>query len=937
MAKEKYDENDGVWRTIGGRKVFIRKGQSLADAMIESGKFKKATKTKPGARESYRQALEEDKDKEEKTIHSQSGDYTKEELDKRDQEIKDLYKSQWNGDITPKELNDKLEALRKDGKVSYGELSSLQYDASREFDKELEKPKEELSFEAPKEAVKEDTNWRNEIKKNNDQLEKDLEEYKNTHNMAREDEAEGYYELFRENERKNAKLKQENPDEKYEFVEAYATYRDKRDKLEGVTKDENGNRNYDNMKDATWTGKEYTNDEFLENLEDENWHTERKMLLDANLTNAQMEFVKNNTTFHNGSPSLDKEITEELIKGAKGEDYKKPDNIIKDRNEEKLKDIKSDLDYIAKNGSDENVKNRYTTFNELKDRYKQLTGEEYDDSNIKIPYDENKTYEYPNGLKLDQKLMQERYSGVSPEKIQQDIDSNKAFLMNYSPKDRELHNAEIKEMEKYLESLPKYESRISDEFGTKDWEDGYGNQWGESSWKGTKSNSGLYGKDKLKAIDDEIKKAYPEIKTSRKTHQGGYTDSFSYNIMESDKPLVRSIDDFSDTEIDRLYHSGYNENTYNTKEDFKEHLKQELGRGKFSINTYNIDDDYRLTPYGKQLAKDIMKVSDSYNYDESASQVDYYHTGHYFNLGIGKDDKPYQVKESSTAKTPKSTNETMNNAIREKASKNNTIPRDYEKITYTSKIDTNAGKKGDKFELYKDEYGTHTKNLRTGETYQANMSMMKSPEAVEINEVVKKQAKNSNNKVEKSTNETMNQAIRDSVDTRRQSDDLVNQYWKKYAEVQNTKQFNKKAEKNNDLNEFMQENGLTMKGSGVERSLYKDGKKISYLASDNVVNDIKNKKYLYEGQIGLNNTSKLNSGDYIRTGDTINYKGKLENKTYENIEIDDDGNVWYGGYKLDKDRIIGKAESSDRDRQRRQEMYQSINDAIREKANKKRK
>ena len=39
--KKKYDESDGVWRTIGGRKVFIRKGQSLSDAMKESGKFKK--------------------------------------------------------------------------------------------------------------------------------------------------------------------------------------------------------------------------------------------------------------------------------------------------------------------------------------------------------------------------------------------------------------------------------------------------------------------------------------------------------------------------------------------------------------------------------------------------------------------------------------------------------------------------------------------------------------------------------------------------------------------------------------------------------------------------------------------------------------------------------------------------------------------------------
>jgi hypothetical protein len=30
---------DGVWRTISGRRVFIKKGQSLTDAMRESGKF----------------------------------------------------------------------------------------------------------------------------------------------------------------------------------------------------------------------------------------------------------------------------------------------------------------------------------------------------------------------------------------------------------------------------------------------------------------------------------------------------------------------------------------------------------------------------------------------------------------------------------------------------------------------------------------------------------------------------------------------------------------------------------------------------------------------------------------------------------------------------------------------------------------------------------
>ena len=36
---KKYDESEGVWRTISGRKVFIRTGQKLSEAMRESGKF----------------------------------------------------------------------------------------------------------------------------------------------------------------------------------------------------------------------------------------------------------------------------------------------------------------------------------------------------------------------------------------------------------------------------------------------------------------------------------------------------------------------------------------------------------------------------------------------------------------------------------------------------------------------------------------------------------------------------------------------------------------------------------------------------------------------------------------------------------------------------------------------------------------------------------
>lgn len=40
----KFEDDQGVWRTIAGRKVFIREGQSLSTAMKQSGKFKSGKK-----------------------------------------------------------------------------------------------------------------------------------------------------------------------------------------------------------------------------------------------------------------------------------------------------------------------------------------------------------------------------------------------------------------------------------------------------------------------------------------------------------------------------------------------------------------------------------------------------------------------------------------------------------------------------------------------------------------------------------------------------------------------------------------------------------------------------------------------------------------------------------------------------------------------------
>ena len=55
----KYDESEGKWRTVGGRRIFIKSGQSLSDAMKKSGKFKNKNQKKQMSYEDKEKRMEE--------------------------------------------------------------------------------------------------------------------------------------------------------------------------------------------------------------------------------------------------------------------------------------------------------------------------------------------------------------------------------------------------------------------------------------------------------------------------------------------------------------------------------------------------------------------------------------------------------------------------------------------------------------------------------------------------------------------------------------------------------------------------------------------------------------------------------------------------------------------------------------------------------------
>ena len=93
MANIKFDKDEGVWRTIGGRRIFIRTGKSISQAMKESGKFKKAEKT--NTEEEKQKKLNETMEKRASIIN------------KLDEETKDLNEyDKYNLAVSKLETND---------------------------------------------------------------------------------------------------------------------------------------------------------------------------------------------------------------------------------------------------------------------------------------------------------------------------------------------------------------------------------------------------------------------------------------------------------------------------------------------------------------------------------------------------------------------------------------------------------------------------------------------------------------------------------------------------------------------------------------------------------------------------------------------------------------------------------------------------------------
>lgn len=108
----------GVWRTIGGRRVFIKDGQSLGEAMKKSGKFKKAERMKE-----LKKSQQEESDIASELSKRASSFEERQELEKRYKEYK---KNNPDGTLDDYMYERHLEKMKQKGKEKDKKTAKLE-------------------------------------------------------------------------------------------------------------------------------------------------------------------------------------------------------------------------------------------------------------------------------------------------------------------------------------------------------------------------------------------------------------------------------------------------------------------------------------------------------------------------------------------------------------------------------------------------------------------------------------------------------------------------------------------------------------------------------------------------------------------------------------------------------------------------------------------
>lgn len=130
----------------------------------------------------------------------------------------------------------------------------------------------------------------------------------------------------------------------------------------------------------------------------------------------------------------------------------------------------------------------------------------------------------------------------------------------------------------------------------------------QNGWAGKNYKSGRTTKEIAEIIRTYLKEVYSDCKWSVRYSSASMCTSISVALMEA--PYQVFVDE-NETHID--------------------------------LNQYYMDREERLVPKAKAMMTDVVEFINSYRYDDSDGMIDYFDTNFYYDVSVGKWDKPFKV------------------------------------------------------------------------------------------------------------------------------------------------------------------------------------------------------------------------------------------------------------------------------------------------------
>ena len=131
--------------------------------------------------------------------------------------------------------------------------------------------------------------------------------------------------------------------------------------------------------------------------------------------------------------------------------------------------------------------------------------------------------------------------------------------------------------------------------------------------------------DITKAVRAELKVKFPEYRFSVTTQHGSEIIVALMSAPESPFANLETTNGHShDGDYAQLNHY---------------HIEQDIYTGEWTSN------GYYLTEEAAEMFKAVSEIGNRENWDNSDIQTDYFDVNYYFNLAVGKWDKPFVVKQ----------------------------------------------------------------------------------------------------------------------------------------------------------------------------------------------------------------------------------------------------------------------------------------------------